>query len=415
MIKGLHYMNFVEEKSLPTFQQFQIKKIPIHGKTIDAVKPSFVLCFVDQSFKILADNSIKGEQELVSLVNSTISHEMRNPLNIIVNQCKIIRMFCEQFFQDIPAIESKIGAELFAKLNEFYLQIVKCNEICCTSSDKLSLNVEDLLSFAQIKAGTFFKNIQSFNIHRCIQDITHIQQYQADSKNISIATHFYGFPKKNGQKVNEREEIREFDDRTMMIETDELRLKQILTNLQTNALKFTKDNGEIHIICQYIRAQPANVASAKVDRDMAQHFIDFSGSSDVESVAASYIGSEQVRFDANHNLEEIFVPNEKSDKIVVSITDTGVGISDAQRVKLFKLFGCIQNVEHENNQGIGLGLVISEKIVRAFDGMIGMRSKKGVGSQFSFSILLKDQNGVAEPKKKDQYIDQVEDATIVEP
>lgn len=84
-------------------------------------------------------------------------------------------------------------------------------------------------------------------------------------------------------------------------------------------------------------------------------------------------------------------------------------------MKLFKLFGCIQNVEHENNQGIGLGLVISEKIVRAFDGMIGMRSKKGVGSQFSFSILLKDQNGVAEPKKKDQYIDQVENATIVEP
>jgi len=83
----------------------------------------------------------------------------------------------------------------------------------------------------------------------------------------------------------------------------------------------------------------------------------------------------------------------------VSITDTGVGISDAQRVKLFKLFGCIQNVEHENNQGIGLGLVISEKIVKAFDGMIGMRSKKGVGSQFSFSILLKDQNKIIIPQK----------------
>lgn len=341
---------------------------------------------------------------------------MRNPLNIIVNQCKIIRMFCEQFFTDIPKIESVIGTELFAKLNEFYQQIVKCNEICCTSSDKLSLNVEDLLSFAQIRAGTFFKNIQSFNIHRCIQEITHIQQYQADSKNISISTHFYGFPKRNGQKVNEREEIRDFDDRTMMIDTDELRLKQILTNLQTNALKFTKDNGEIHIICQYIRAQSKEAASSKVGRDMAQHFIDFeSNSGDGQSVAESYIGSEQVRFNENHNLEEIFVPNDKSDKIVVSITDTGVGISDSQRVKLFKLFGCIQNVEHENNQGIGLGLVISEKIVKAFDGMIGMRSKRNVGSQFSFSIPLKDQNKIADPKKSKtgQYVDSVANVNSV--
>jgi len=93
----------------------------------------------------------------------------------------------------------------------------------------------------------------------------------------------------------------------------------------------------------------------------------------------------------------------------VSITDTGVGISDSQRVKLFKLFGCIQNVEHENNAGIGLGLVISEKIVKAFDGMIGMRSKKNVGSQFSFSILLRDQNKVVDPKKAKtgQFVDSV--------
>lgn len=133
---------------------------------------------------------------------------------------------------------------------------------------------------------------------------------------------------------------------------------------------------------------------------MAQHFIDFENNDgDNQSVAESYIGSEQARFNENHNLEEIFVPNDKSDKIVVSITDTGVGISDSQRVKLFKLFGCIQNVEHESNQGIGLGLVIAEKIVKAFDGMIGMRSKKNVGSQFSFSILLKDQNKIMDPKK----------------
>lgn len=46
---------------------------------------SFILCFVDYSVQVLADKSIQGENELVSLINASISHEMRNPLNIITN------------------------------------------------------------------------------------------------------------------------------------------------------------------------------------------------------------------------------------------------------------------------------------------------------------------------------------------
>jgi len=48
-----------------------------------------MLCFVDISQKILYDTS-KAESEMLSLINSTISHEMRNPLNSIINQCKIM-------------------------------------------------------------------------------------------------------------------------------------------------------------------------------------------------------------------------------------------------------------------------------------------------------------------------------------
>ena len=39
----------------------------------------------------------------------------------------------------------------------------------------------------------------------------------------------------------------------MKVFCDQLRLKQILMNIQSNALKFTKDNGEVHIVCQYVR------------------------------------------------------------------------------------------------------------------------------------------------------------------
>ena len=56
---------------------------------------SFILCFVDYSVQVLADKSIQGENELVSLINASISHEMRNPLNIITNQTEIISILCD--------------------------------------------------------------------------------------------------------------------------------------------------------------------------------------------------------------------------------------------------------------------------------------------------------------------------------
>jgi signal transduction histidine kinase len=55
------------------------------------------------------------------------------------------------------------------------------------------LNVEDILGFAQLKAGKFIKIIKKFNIKRAIDEIISIQQYQAVSKGIEISTEFIGF------------------------------------------------------------------------------------------------------------------------------------------------------------------------------------------------------------------------------
>jgi hypothetical protein len=53
---------------------------------------SFVLCISDESQKVMADNSIKGERQLVTLLNS---HEMRNPLNVVAKQCMTIKTLSE--------------------------------------------------------------------------------------------------------------------------------------------------------------------------------------------------------------------------------------------------------------------------------------------------------------------------------
>ena len=112
---------------------------------------------MDQSNKILAENSLKGEKELVALINSTISHEMRNPLNIVINHTKIIKDKISKFYKFFETVRGQVDQATSAIMHEFYTQVAKSTDICCHSSDKLILNIEDMLSFAQLKSNTFIK------------------------------------------------------------------------------------------------------------------------------------------------------------------------------------------------------------------------------------------------------------------
>lgn len=70
------------------------------------------------------------------------------------------------------------------------------------------------------------------------------------------------------------------------------------------------------------------------------------------------------------------------------VKDTGIGISKQDQKKLFRLFGYVSNQEGVNVNGIGLGLVISKKIVEQFGGRITMKSELGKGSEFCFYLKL---------------------------
>ncbi len=78
-------MKNISRDFLPSFLYFQIKRCTrINEKGIK----KHTLQFIDISAKIFYDD-IKAQEEFVSLINSTISHEMKNPLNSIVNECII--------------------------------------------------------------------------------------------------------------------------------------------------------------------------------------------------------------------------------------------------------------------------------------------------------------------------------------
>ena len=118
-----------------------------------------------------------------------------------------------------------------------------------------------------------------------------------------------------------------------MVYTDKRRLQQVILNIQSNALKFTDKGGSVSVIYSLYKED---------------------GKSFCE----------------------------------VQIKDTGMGIKRKDKKKLFKLFGFVQSTEDVNTRGIGLGLVISKKIVERFDGDIGFKSKWLKGSTFGFRIQL---------------------------
>ena len=105
IIKNLKSMAGIEEEFIPKFKFIQFKKSYIKAKKGEARQ--VMLSFADISSKILYDTT-KAEGEFLSLINSTISHEMRNPLNSIINQCKIMSSVAYNFLQLLKTLPQEV-------------------------------------------------------------------------------------------------------------------------------------------------------------------------------------------------------------------------------------------------------------------------------------------------------------------
>ena len=164
-----------------------------------------------------------------------------------------------------------------------------------------------------------------------------VQKMQATQKGIVLEPLYIGFKSEDSYQVR----------------IDAQRVQQIILNLQSNALKFTPNGGSVHIICQIVTE-----AQDLVHEEMTPCL-------------------EQ----AQHGLLQI------------QCRDTGLGISNADQQKLFKLFGYLTSTQQQNTKGIGLGLYISKMIAENFEGAIALRSsqdEKDHGTTFTFVIALEE-------------------------
>lgn len=217
---------------------------------------------------------------------ASISHELRTPLHTIIG------------FSELLAEESE------GPLNEEQRRFL--GHIHRDSEHLLAL-INDVLDFSRIEAGGLNLHTEALPLIEVISEVVNAIRPLAETKGISLLT---------------------APDLNIRVSADQLRLRQVLYNLLTNAVKFTPAGGTIAV--------------------------------------------------------GITLPEEQSVRITVS--DTGIGIADDERVHIFDKFYQVGVTTGGVREGTGLGLAICKQLVEMHGGRIWVESQPGQGSQFHFTL-----------------------------
>ena len=269
------------------------------------------LCFIAHARDISHQEKIntflkeaKQEAEAASRIKSeflaTMSHEIRTPMNAMIGMTELLE-------------ETKLDAQQID-----YVRIIR------TSSNTLLTIINDILDFSKIESDKIELEMTRLNLHECVEDVVSLFSLRIEEKNLAITSVI--------DPANMPSSFR----------GDAIRLRQILSNLVSNSIKFT-EKGEISI-------------SAWVDK----------------------IPSETRA--KNSSLSTY--------KICFSVKDTGIGIAEDKIYRLFKPFSQADTSITRKYGGTGLGLVISERLVSMMGGSMSVESKVGEGSIFHFFIKL---------------------------
>lgn len=231
--------------------------------------------------KIRAEESERYEQQFLA----NMSHEIRTPMNAVLGMTNLL---------------------LDTELNEKQIKYLKAINV---SSKNLLVIINDVLDLSKLEAGRMEIEKIPFRIREVVQNVIDTSRFKAEEKGL-------------------RFEISISPDLPEVVKGDPTRLNQILTNLASNAVKFT-DKGNVTI---------------SVDRPVGSQFIQF------------------------------------------RVIDTGIGIPEDKMHLLFGNFKQVDASTFRKYGGTGLGLAISKTLIELQGGKVDVKSVLGKGSEFSVKI-----------------------------
>ncbi|MCF8359749.1 MAG: PAS domain-containing protein [Prolixibacteraceae bacterium] len=297
--KNLPLINKIE-KNIPysgeALRWFSTTKIPIKNEEGDLAGIIGVSHDVTEQILVkqnleLAKERAESASAAKSSFLSNMSHEIRTPMNGVVGMAEVLQM---------------------TELTDDQKKMV---DLIIRSGNNLLNLINDILDFSKIENGKMVIENQPFDVKTTIKEVEEMMEFSAEEKGIS----FYS---KIDTNMPER------------VIGDSFRFKQILINLVSNAIKFTRE-GEVVI-------------------------------------EADFIGN-----------------SVDSHCIVFKVCDTGIGISEKEQENLFEAFTQADQSSTRKYGGTGLGLAICNRLVDMMGGKLQVESEKGRGSVFYFDLNFK--------------------------
>lgn len=268
-----------------------LSQIDKHDKELNEYKTTLEQKVETRTHQLQEANNAKSE----FLAN--MSHEIRTPINAIIGFSRL-------------TLKTELSREQSSNLTKIL-----------DSSEILLGVINDILDFSKIEAGKLELEHATFSIESVLQKAFGVVSLSAHEKRLELVSHI----------------ARDVPD---WVVGDPLRLQQIITNILSNAVKFT-DTGYIAI-----------------------------------------------------NVNKLKIPNQL--KLEFVITDTGVGMSEAKSEKLFQSFTQADSSTTRKYGGTGLGLAICKQLCELMGGNISVTSEEGIGSSFKFSICLEQGQPIPE-------------------
>ncbi len=228
-----------------------------------------------------------------SIFLASMSHEIRTPINAIVGMNEMVLR--ESKDPDITGYASDIES----------------------ASGTLLTLVNDILDFSKIESGLMEIVPDEYELFSVLNDCYTLLEMRAQDKDLKL-------------------ELKNDPETPARLYGDEVRIRQILTNIMTNAVKYT-DKGSITITVDF-RPVPGS--------------------------------------DVDHRCIDL----------IISVKDTGRGISEEGLNSIFNSFTRVDEKANKNIEGTGLGLSITKQLVDLMGGMISVNSRFGEGSEFIVSI-----------------------------